>query len=99
MSKSVKALITWLTPDQGGRSTLPSGLRYSTVARFAPQGTEWEKSAWSLIVEFTETPRFTLSHLARVKFLVPEGPAELLTSGNSFDLVEGSRVVATGVVI
>jgi hypothetical protein len=98
MSKSVKARITWLTPDQGGRSTLPSGLRYSTVARFESQGAEWENDAWSLVVEFTEAPRFMPSHLAQVKFLVPEGPAELLTSGNGFDLLEGSRVVARGVI-
>jgi hypothetical protein len=99
MSKSVKARITWFTPDQGGRSTLPSGLQYSTVGRFAAQGAEWEKNAWSLVVEFTEAPRFAPTHLAQVKFLVPEGPAELLTSGNTFDLLEGSRVVATGVIV
>jgi len=99
MSKPVKARITWLTPDHGGRSTLPLGLKYSTMARFAAQGAEREKNPWSLVVEFTEAPHFTLSQLAQVRFLLPEGPAEFLTSSTSFDLLEGSRVVATGVVI
>jgi|HubBroStandDraft_2_1064218.scaffolds.fasta_scaffold5360696_1 hypothetical protein len=56
MTESVKARITWLTPDQGGRSTLPSGLRNSTVGRFEAQGAEWKKNAWSLVVEFIESP-------------------------------------------
>jgi hypothetical protein len=99
VSESVKARITWLTPDQGGRLTLPSGLRYSTVARFAAQGAEWKRNAWSLVVEFAEVPRVAFSHVAQVKFLVPEGPVELLTSGGSFDLLEGSRVVARGVIL
>lgn len=99
MNHSVKARLTWLTAGKGGRSTPPAGPRYSTVTHFSAQGTDWKKDAWSLVVEFTQPPDASLSHPVQVTFLIPDGPAHLLTSGNSFELLEGDRVVAEGVIL
>lgn len=99
MNQAVKARLTWLTAGQGGRPAPPPGPRYSTVARFAAQGADWSKDAWSLVVDFTASPDADLSHSVQVKFLVPSGPDHLLATGSKFELMEGSRVVARGEIL
>jgi hypothetical protein len=94
MSKDVKARIRWLLSHEGGRKTLPSGLRYSTIAYF-----ENAADAWSIIADFNEAPDQGTETIATICFLSMEAPTELLSPGNRFDLVEGERVVARGEVI
>jgi hypothetical protein len=92
----VKASIHWLSEAEGGRKHLPTSLRYSSVARF-PQQQDWPTNAWSVVTEFSEPP----SHdsLAQVRFLVEDGPRDWLTPGTTFELLEGSKVVAKAQVL
>lgn len=94
----VLAEITWLTPEQGGRTHLPSGPRYVTVARFWDGADRDAEDSWSLIVEFIEPPAYGTAR-ARVRLLVPEAPSEVLCPDCRFDLLEGHRVVAHGLIV
>jgi superfamily II DNA or RNA helicase len=95
----VRAKIKWRSPEEGGRSAPPPGPRYSTVARFVQQGSNWRENAWSLVLQFVEDPDQQGSHTANVKYLSDDGPQDWLTSGSRFELWEGSKVVASGEVI
>ena len=99
MTKTVSATLKWVPPDEGGRQAPPSGSRYSTVSRFEQQGKTWENEAWSLVVDWTESPGASLTHRVNVHFLVEGGPEDLLVKGNRFELLEGRRVVATGEIL
>lgn len=95
---SVKALIHWKTESEGGRKSIPSGPRYSTVARF-PAAKRWSEEAWSLVVDYEEAVATDGTVKAAVRFLAEGAPADLLTSGGEFELLEGPKVVATGKVL
>jgi hypothetical protein len=96
--KTVSAKLQWMYPEKGGRRAIPPVPRYSTIARFEQQRDTWHEEAWSLIVEWSELPDASLAHHVNVRFLVENAPENLLVTGNRFDLMEGERVVATGVI-
>ena len=98
MTCSSNAFIRWVTPDKGGRTAPPSGPRYVTVARFEDDD-QWPKVAWSLVVEFQRHVQDGRCTLANVRFLADEAPAPLLQEGNRFELMEGHRRVAKGVIL
>jgi hypothetical protein len=98
MKNIVEAKIQWITAEEGGRQSPPLGPKYTTVARFEDERDAWLKEAWSLVVEFIELPDATLSHRVRVRFLAEQGPANLLVIGSAFELMEGNKSVARGVV-
>ncbi|MHB1422454.1 MAG: hypothetical protein ACYC3I_04495 [Gemmataceae bacterium] len=93
------ARITWLTPEEGGRRTPPSGPRYSTPARFEGQAPGPEGANWSLVVDRMSQPLGSADWIAEVRFLVDEAPHELLLLGARFELYEGKKCVARGVII
>ena len=99
MNQKQDARLRWLKPEEGGRQHPPPGPKYITVARFESQRESWSDEAWSLVVEFLEQPDASLCHRVRVSFLAEDGPEDLLMPGSAFDLMEGSRRVAEGVVI
>ncbi len=99
MTKNVFAEIKWLSPIEGGRKQPPRGPTYTTVARFEEQGDQWTKEAWSLVAEFLDEPDRFNCQRATVRFLVEEAPWEWLTQSSRFDLMEGDRVVARGVIL
>jgi len=72
---------------------------YVTVARFEREAAKWPNEAWSLVVEPIEAPDSSNCVVANVRFLVPEGPVHLLTTGNRFELYEGRQCVATGDIL
>jgi hypothetical protein len=90
--RGIRASIHWLSEAEGGRKYLPTSLRYSSVARF-PQQRDWPANAWSVVTEFSEPP--SQNALAHVRFLVEDAPQDWLTPGATFELLEGSKVVAT----
>jgi len=96
--KTVSAKLQWVRSEKGGRQAPPSGSHYSTVARFEQQRDTWREDAWSLVIEWTESPDASLAHRVDVRFLVEGAPEHLLVTGNRFELLEGERVVATGVI-
>jgi len=96
--KTASAKLQWVRPERGGRQAPPSGNRYSAVSRFDQQRETWRKEAWSLVVEWTEPPDGSLTHRVNVRFLVGKAPEHLLVAGNRFELMEGERAVAIGII-
>jgi hypothetical protein len=100
MTTPMRAIIRWIPREQGGRQSPPTGPRYSTVARFEDERDKWPAEAWSLVAEFIHSyPPNGEVTLVEVRFLSDEAPAELLRPGVRFELCEGRRVVAKGVVL
>lgn len=99
MKADAIAMIRWLPHDRGGRSS-PSAARYRAAARFEDARDRWPEAVWSLVVDpIRSFGRPTVAALCDVQFLADEAPAELLNAGARFELCEGRRVVAKGVVL
>jgi hypothetical protein len=98
MKNPVKAYVSWVPAEKGGRRELPTGPLYSTLVRF-DDDPHWPHEAWSLIVRCL-TPfddgRFWFSEVA---FLVDEAPTHLLHQDARFQLYEGRRMTATGIIL
>ncbi len=93
-----KALLRWVPRSEGGRLAIPPGPRYVAVARFEAERSRWPDEAWSLVCEYLEAPDYGRDHAVRVRFLA-DGPERLLSVGSRFELMEGQRRVADGVVV
>jgi hypothetical protein len=98
MTPVARAVIEWLRPEDGGRSTLPAKGRYATIAKFSGQE-RWPEEAWTLVAELAEPPDYSRRSVATIHFLADEAPHHLLARGNRFELFEGRRVVARGEVV
>lgn len=98
MSRTVRAMISWIPPERGGRGEPPPGPKYSTVGRFEDDP-RWPHDGWSLVVEFDRSFDNGKYVLGRVSFLVDHAPHQLLDVGNRFELLEGAKRVAKGVVL
>jgi len=100
MSKSVVAKVYWLSPEEGGRTSLPAGKRYTTVSRFEEDTGAWLQEAWSIVLEFDEAPTDQGNpSMAKVRFLVEKAPVDRLRPGRAFALYEGKKKVATVEII
>lgn len=99
----MKAKIHWKTKEEGGRFKPPAGVGkppYATVIRFKDTDEPWPpRNAWSLVVEKVSELSNEYDWIANVHFLVTEAPAEELRVSREFELFEGARCVATGVLI
>lgn len=95
----VKAKVSWVPIEAGGRKSPPPGPRYVTVARFDDDKNKYPKEAWSLVLEFSDVPDDSLSVVADVRFLVEDAPVRLLRQGSTFELYEGRKLVARGIVL
>ncbi len=85
----VRALVRFLTPEEGGRSRPFEGTRYVTVGHF-----QHVQDSWSIVVEFATPPATGDLVSANIRPLSPEAPADLLSRGTSFSLLEGRRTTA-----
>jgi hypothetical protein len=73
---------------------------YATVIRFKDANEPWPPpNAWSLVVEKLSELSNEYDWVANVRFLVTEAPVEELRVGREFELFEGARCVATGILI
>lgn len=100
MKKQVQAKIYWLSAQEGGRSHLPTGLRYVTVATFNGDNTNETSAVWSFVVESSAPFQQSVWNFVTVGFLNSEdAPQHLLKPGQRFQLREGRRMVATGEII
>ena len=97
MSQTAEAIIEWLPPEQGGRRT-PAGHRYRCVVRFDADP-NWELGTWTFGIVDGRATDDPLTTLATVAFVVEGAPTQLLAEGARFDLLEGAKVVATGVIV
>jgi hypothetical protein len=98
MTRSALARLRWLSEKDGGRTRLPAA-RFVSPVRFESQRSRWPRDAFSLVMEFTSQPDAERSHVVTVHFLVEAAPHELLSAGQEFDVLEGDRLVATGLVL
>lgn len=95
-----RARIRWLTKEEGGRESTPTGPSYSTVARFEARPDRWPSELRSVALAITAAADSNGVMLVGISLLFPEGaPAGLLTSGSRFELYEGKKTVALGEVI
>lgn len=97
MKKTARALVSWVPTAKGGRRTPFVGDSYTTVARFADDPA-WPNVAWTLVVKRLRTFSGGRFWFAELQFLADEAPTELLKPGARFDLFEGRRLTATGLI-
>lgn len=91
MPSNVRAKVSFLRPEDGGRSAPPSGPRYASVGRFAqPPGPSQE---WSVVFDFVGAPDLQGEVEARVSFLAEPPPLDLVFRNANFEICEGRRVV------
>jgi hypothetical protein len=99
MNRETRAIIRWVPPSRRGRPRPPNPpAGYTAPARFEsdPQSARGD---WSLRIIASTDLRGEEVIDATVCFLVPEAPQELLSEGERFELLEGKRVVAKGVIL
>jgi hypothetical protein len=95
MGKSVFAKVHWVSPQEGGRTSLPTGKKYSTIARFPEDTGTWLQEAWSIVLEFDEPPSAQGNpSMAKARFLAGKAPVDRLKPGHAFELYEGKKKVA-----
>ena len=97
MSQKFSARIKWLSKEQGGRQCLPSLDKYGAVMKVKNPTTSIENIFWSLIVE-NQKQVDALETIAEVYYLVEEAP-DNLEKGIEFDLFEGNKLVAKGIIL
>lgn len=90
-----RAMILWLARERGGRTAPPDG-EYRAAARFEDS----REQMWTMrtipVRTFDGRPHATL---CEVELLSSQAQADLLVTGARFNLCEGHRVVAKGVVL
>lgn len=95
------AIINWLAETKGGRKKPPLGVgipAYSTEIRFNDEPWPPVDASWSLVVEKIEWLSTEFSWIAHVHFLAAAAPHDSLRLGRAFELYEGNKRVASGVV-
>jgi len=95
MKKWMNALIIWIPFEEGGRRN-PIGYeaKYCPIIRFPGIKTEGVWSA-EIFVQQTNGNESAVN----ISYLVLEAPFELLVTGARFELFEGSKKVATGIIL
>jgi hypothetical protein len=93
-------MIEWMSAEQGGRSSGPPiGPDYAAPAKFLAHADAWILEAWDLLVHQVECVGGSDKWLADVQFRVNEAPHEWIVPNAEFELYEGKRRVATGVIL
>ena len=92
-------VLMWISPEAGGRDKPPDGLVYSTVARLYVPNVSAPVADWSVVIQFDTKPVHGRPVHGWVRFLSPDAPQHLLSTGTIFELIEGKKVVAKGQVL
>jgi hypothetical protein len=98
MMSQARALISWVPSEKGGRQAPPSGPQYICPVHLRAQSGRGTEGEWSLVVEFERSFGNGFFTYAGVRFLAPEAPHDLLADGARFELHEGRRLVAIGII-
>jgi hypothetical protein len=91
-----RAVVRWLSKEEGGRQAIPPGPQYIAPAKFSDHADTWDSEHWSLVVNKVEERGGPAQWLAEVHFWAENGPHEWLAPGSEFELYEGKRRVAFG---
>jgi len=97
IKKIVKAKVSWLTYEAGGRKNLlPAGARYCPIVKF--NGVSNNNELWSADFTITDIDE---NNNSIVEFtLFAEGaPFNYLVKGSEFELFEGNKRVAVGSIL
>jgi hypothetical protein len=99
MNPRVRAIIRWVPASRGGRRQPPRPVAgYAAPARFESDAAQ-EQGPWSLRIAEASELRGGEAVEVRVTFVMPDAPHDLLREGERFELLEGRKVVAKGVVV
>jgi hypothetical protein len=92
MADVVDVVVTWV----GSKAMrLPDTFCFITVAKFEEDQNDWEKEAWSVVLEFTESPdKQGNPSSGKARFLVETAPEGRLVRGRVFGMYEGREKVA-----
>jgi hypothetical protein len=97
------AKITWKRFEEGGRRRPPEGVGsppYTTTVRFPDCNEPWPPAnAWSLVIEKCLRDSSEYEWLADVRYLAHEAPHGEIRANHHFELYEGAKCVATGVIL
>ena len=99
MKNEHRAIIRWIPASRGGRRQPPlDAAGYAAPARFEsdPAGSRGD---WSLRILAAAPLRGPEVIDAKISFLFADAPADLLREGERFELLEGKKVVAKGVIL
>ena len=97
MATTKRAIIDWLSAEQGGRrSGPPFGPDYAAPAKFLAHADMWLVQDFDLLVHKVECIGGPSKWLADVRFRIDEAPNEWMTPQADFELYEGKRCVARG---
>ena len=92
----MQANVKWIPFEKGGRQKLvPNNTRYCPIIVFPEAKTEDFWSAEILTNSITNDDESTID----ISFLMPEAPFELLKPGAKFELYEGKKYVAAGIMV
>ena len=97
MRKIFKARVFWVSREQGGRQSLPTGDIYGPKIKVISPTMIDNTSAWSLIVQNKEIIS-ELETIAEVWYLSDKAPDNLF-KGVEFELFEGKKLVAKGIIL
>ncbi len=98
MNAAHTAMISWVSADNGGP---PAAARRPVLfdrCAFG-RGRKGAQKSWTLVVDFEKHFKGSRLTLAKVRFLVKDAPHHLLHGGSRFELFEGPRRVAKGIVL
>jgi hypothetical protein len=99
MKRDVRCIIRWISAARGGRSVPPRPAKGYTAPAIFEADRAATLGTWSLrILEASELHGGEVVE-ARIAFLAPEAPQQLLQEGARFELAEGAKVVARGIVL
>ena len=93
--KHAIAHLRWRSQAEGGLRTPFTASRYARPVIM--EGTEPSEGGWTLVVHRSR-PEARTEETVLVHFLMEAAPHDLLTTGRTFQLLEGPKVVAEGVV-
>lgn len=97
MNNKMMARIKWMTEEQGGRKTIPWDDKYGPVVVIKGNLINLSETVWSLLVSNKESIS-EYETIAEIKYLFENAPQNL-HRGVEFELYEGSKLVANGIVL
>lgn len=96
MKTWMEAHVVWVPFEKGGRQKhLPSNTRYCPIIVFPEAKTD---DAWSAEI-LTNSINDNNESIIDISFLFSDAPFELLKPGAKFELYEGKKMVASGVLV
>ena len=90
--------VDWLTPEQGGRESLPTGSTYAATAYGAE---ERRAGLLSVVIGFIDpmTPESRTGYRAALRVLAPVTVGKKLVPGDTLVITEGPQPVARCAVL